>query len=90
MEGFNKASLAQFTEALRYTDKVFRDASEEHFSLLDRVNKDCRLATEMIVAMRRLTESDSRDAYKKAFNHYRVIIAVWILLNDPDMLQPKH
>jgi len=81
----------EFTQALKFTDQVLNDPSAEQIPLLDRVNDNCRLAEEMIAAMMELTNSNSMGAYKRASNHYRVIIAIWLLLNDPDILnQLKH
>ena len=78
----NEISLKEFTETMKYLDELFTKSAP----LLDQINTDCRVAGEMAVAIKELMDRKLDKHYEKAVEHYKVVIALWILLNDPEML----
>jgi len=86
MKNFNDLSLLEFTEAMVFVGRVFNGSFEELPYFLDQMNTDCRLAREMMAAMIELTDGGLTSSYRKALAHYQVVLALWILLYEPDIL----
>ena len=86
MKELNEVSLKEFTETMKCLDELFTQSVENYAPLLDQINTDCRVAGEMAVALKALLYGKLDKHYEKAVEHYKVIIALWILLNDPEML----
>jgi len=89
MRQLNDLSLEEFTETLKYLDKLFTGPVEEFALLLDHANTECRLAGELSLALKELMHSELDESLEKATEHYKVIVALWLLLNEPGMLQGK-
>ena len=79
MRELNEVSLEEFTETMKYLDELFTQSVEKYAPLLDKINTDCSVAGELIY---RTVDTH----YEKAVEHYQVMIALWILLNDPEMI----
>ena len=91
MRELNKVSLEEFAETMKYLDELFAKFVEEYAPLLDQINTECRVAGEMAIAIKGLIYRKLDKQYEKAVEHYKVIIALWILLNDAEMLpELKH
>jgi len=91
MRELNEISLKKFTETMKYLDELFTQSVEKYAPLLDQINTDCGVAGEMVVAIKELIYGKLDKHYEKAVEHYKVIIALWILLNDQEMLpELKH
>jgi len=91
MSHFNNISLLEFIHALEFTDRLFDGPSAEQIPLLSQINENCRLAASISSAMMEFENTNSVNVHKEAFKHYRVIISLWILLYEPDILaQLKH
>ena len=86
MRELTEVSLREFTETMKYLDELFTKSVEKYAPLLDQINTDCRMAGEMVVAIKALLYGKFDKHYEKAVEHYKVIIALWILLNDPEMI----
>jgi hypothetical protein len=86
MRNFSELSLMEFTQALKFVDQVFNGPAEDLRHFLDRMNTDCRLAEELILAMAELTGKRLTSSFNKAFNHCKVVLALWVLLYEPEIL----
>ena len=86
MKNFNELSLKEFFDILKKINKVFDIPSKGAVSILSQINSECRLAKEMILAIEELKESKNFKEQDAIASDYRVIIAIWVLLNDPEIL----
>jgi len=86
MKNFNELALLKFTEAMKHVDSVFDGSFHGSIRFLDQARADCRLIREIVEAMIELTKNGRRDQYRLAFIHYKLILAIWILIYEPSIL----
>lgn len=84
MTALSEISIDEFTHAMEFVDQAFKKPDNKFLLFLDHANKDCKLAEGLLQTMLELTWNNQIEKYKKAFCYYKTILAIWIILNEPE------
>ena len=93
MADLRKISSDEFARNLAFLETLFAKSKEEIAGLLDHINREFRLAGEMAVVLGILSHTKGRQA-KKAFDtateHYKAILAIWLIHQQHDPEITRH
>ena len=88
MRGLNKITLEEFSDTMLFVEELLTKPVEEFNPVLDQILSDYRLAKEMIIVMNELCSTEEGKKYHQlAREHFKVILALWIVLNVPKKIE---
>ena len=93
MADLREISSDEFARNMTFLETLFTKSGGEVAEFLDQVNSEFKLAGEMAVVLGTLGHMKGKRA-KKAFyraaEHYKAILAIWLLHQEPDPEIARH
>ena len=82
MRNFNEITFREFGETMNTLRDITTDNKKLYTEMMVDICKECRLAEEMFDYIIKMNKKGITDFSELATEHHKVILAIWLLLND--------
>jgi hypothetical protein len=90
MRSIDEISYGEFFEIMEWLDTCSNESKEKFIRFLFSMCDQCRLARELLVVIAGMEAENFDIDYLLAIEHHKVIVAIWLLLNEPDKMDTIH
>lgn len=93
MAELKEMSSDEFARNMVFLETLFSKSQEEIAELLDQINGEFRLAGEMagiLGVLGHMKGKQAKKAFHRAAEHYKAILAIWLLHQEHDPEIIKH